>query len=104
MDCISCQKCKLHGKLQLLGLGTALKILLVPEQLIATSLPREELVALFNTLGKFSQAISWVSDLSQQSWSDRAQGEGVAPGAADEGAEPSKPPPSRPQGCVSNFF
>jgi ERO1-like protein alpha len=26
MDCISCQKCKLHGKLQLLGLGTALKV------------------------------------------------------------------------------
>lgn len=40
MDCISCQKCKLHGKLQLLGLGTALKILLLPEQLISTSLSR----------------------------------------------------------------
>ena len=26
MDCISCQKCKLHGKLQLLGIGTALKV------------------------------------------------------------------------------
>ena len=34
MDCISCQKCKLHGKLQLLGLGTALKVLLLPEDLL----------------------------------------------------------------------
>jgi ERO1-like protein alpha len=67
MDCISCQKCKLHGKLQLLGIGTALKILLVPEQLIATSLAREELVALFNTIGKFSRSIAAVSELSQVS-------------------------------------
>jgi hypothetical protein len=29
LDCVSCEKCKLHGKLSLLGLGTALKILLV---------------------------------------------------------------------------
>jgi len=36
MDCISCQKCKLHGKLQLLGIGTALKILLVPLPLALT--------------------------------------------------------------------
>jgi len=40
MDCISCQKCKLHGKIQLLGIGAALKILLLPEQLIAASLER----------------------------------------------------------------
>jgi ERO1-like protein alpha len=43
--------------MQLLGIGTALKILLVPEQLIAASLERSELVALFNTLTKFSSAI-----------------------------------------------
>uniref|UniRef100_A0A7S4L0X3 Cytochrome b5 heme-binding domain-containing protein n=1 Tax=Guillardia theta TaxID=55529 RepID=A0A7S4L0X3_GUITH len=64
MDCISCQKCKLHGKLQLLGLGTALKILLIPEQLISTSLSRPELVALFNTLHKFSHAIIAVPRLT----------------------------------------
>ena len=40
MDCISCQKCRLHGKIQLLGIGTALKILLLPEHLISTSLSR----------------------------------------------------------------
>ena len=27
MDCVGCEKCRLWGKLQVLGLGTALKIL-----------------------------------------------------------------------------
>jgi flavocytochrome c len=54
-DCISCQQCKLHGKLQLLGVGTALKLLLSPLDMISVS--RQESVALFNTLAKFSQAI-----------------------------------------------
>ena len=64
MDCISCQKCKLHGKLELLGIGTALKILLLPEQLISSSLTRNDLVALFNTVAKFSHAIKVVPELS----------------------------------------
>lgn len=68
MDCISCQKCKLHGKLQLLGLGTALKILLLPEQMIATSLSRSEIVAIFNTLYKFSGTIKTIPYLSQLYW------------------------------------
>ncbi|KAJ1619470.1 endoplasmic reticulum Oxidoreductin 1-domain-containing protein [Pavlovales sp. CCMP2436] len=64
VDCIPCQKCKLHGKLQLLGLGTALKWLLLPADLIHSTTSREELVALVNTLGKFSRAISWSRQLS----------------------------------------
>jgi len=63
MDCISCQKCKLHGKLQLLGLGTALKVLLLPEDLLESSLNRQEVVALINTIAKFSHAIRKVPDL-----------------------------------------
>ena len=56
IDCIGCEKCKLHGKLHILGLGTALKILFAPdvEQL---NLKRNEIIALINTLGKFSHAI-----------------------------------------------
>lgn len=57
MDCISCQKCKLHGKLQLLGLGTALKVLLLPEEMLESSLNKQEVVALINTIAKFSHAI-----------------------------------------------
>ena len=63
MDCISCQKCKLHGKLQLLGLGTALKVLLLPEDLLDSSLNKQEVVALINTIAKFSHAIRKVPDL-----------------------------------------
>eukprot|EP00631_Chrysoreinhardia_giraudii_P000384 CAMPEP_0197420232 /NCGR_PEP_ID=MMETSP1170-20131217/5710_1 /TAXON_ID=54406 /ORGANISM="Sarcinochrysis sp, Strain CCMP770" /LENGTH=67 /DNA_ID=CAMNT_0042947383 /DNA_START=1 /DNA_END=201 /DNA_ORIENTATION=+ len=29
MDCVTCERCKVWGKLQILGLGTALKILLM---------------------------------------------------------------------------
>ena len=28
LDCVSCEKCKLWGKLQILGIGTALKVLM----------------------------------------------------------------------------
>eukprot|EP00038_Savillea_parva_P021364 m.34421 g.34421 ORF g.34421 m.34421 type:complete len:1215 (+) comp5137_c0_seq2:283-3927(+) len=70
MDCVSCQKCKLHGKLALLGVGTALKILLVPERLIPSTLNREEVVALINTAGKFSQAIEGIKDLQRLNWEE----------------------------------
>ena len=63
IDCVSCQKCKLHGKLALLGVGTALKILLLPDRLIASTIQREEVVALLNTVGKFSQAIDGIKNL-----------------------------------------
>ena len=63
MDCISCQKCKLHGKLQVLGLGTALKVLLLPEHMHANALKRSEVVALVNTVAKFSHAILKVPEL-----------------------------------------
>uniref|UniRef100_A0A7S2W7A0 fumarate reductase (NADH) n=1 Tax=Mucochytrium quahogii TaxID=96639 RepID=A0A7S2W7A0_9STRA len=55
--CVKCQKCRLHGKLQLLGIGTALKILLLPPELLRDNIAREEVVALFNTIGKLSEAI-----------------------------------------------
>ncbi|KAG8467464.1 hypothetical protein KFE25_000780 [Diacronema lutheri] len=72
VDCIPCQKCKLHGKLQLLGLGTALKWLLLPPDLIASTTSREELVALINTLSKFSRAIAWSRQLAARAHTERA--------------------------------
>ncbi|XP_038056793.1 ERO1-like protein beta [Patiria miniata] len=55
MDCVGCDKCKLWGKLQIQGLGTALKILFSsPESL---SLRRQEIVALFNGFGRLSSSI-----------------------------------------------
>lgn len=60
MDCVGCDKCKLWGKLQIHGLGTALKILFsgkFDEQNLRNSKPnlhlkRNEIIALFNSLGR----------------------------------------------------
>jgi hypothetical protein len=37
MDCVTCDKCRVWGKLQVLGIGTAIKILLHPADQIVTS-------------------------------------------------------------------
>jgi len=63
VNCVKCQKCRLHGKMQLAGVGAALKLLLVPEVTTET-LTREELVAMFNTVQKLSKAISLVDSLN----------------------------------------
>eukprot|EP00536_Pseudo-nitzschia_multiseries_P013539 jgi/Psemu1/211981/e_gw1.585.28.1 len=54
LDCVQCQQCKLHGKLTMLGYGTALKILFVksPKNLV---LERNEVVALVNTAARLSE-------------------------------------------------
>ena len=82
MDCVSCDKCKLWGKLQITGLGTALKILFNepeksldkmadnlqrltpppdPNSLDYVSedfrLSRGEIVALLNAFGRISTSI-----------------------------------------------
>ena len=54
MDCVGCEKCRLHGKLQLLGLGTALKVLFNDGPF---ELQRNEVVGLMGTLAKFSSAL-----------------------------------------------
>lgn len=64
MDCVGCDKCKLWGKLQIQGLGTALKILFSGkfdkwEPTVQHSfnrkqffLERSEIVALVNAFGR----------------------------------------------------
>ncbi|KAL0969856.1 hypothetical protein UPYG_G00233280 [Umbra pygmaea] len=67
MDCVGCFKCRLWGKLQTQGLGTALKILF-SERLIEAlprsintnptfQLSRQELVSLLNAFGRISTSI-----------------------------------------------
>lgn len=59
MDCVGCDKCRLWGKIQTNGYGTALKVLFefdndsneIPQ------LKRTELVALFNTYGRLSHSM-----------------------------------------------
>jgi flavocytochrome c len=92
-DCVTCQQCRLHGKLQLLGVGTALKLLLLPQELI--SVTRQEAVALFNTLAKFSDAIVSARELEQQA-RDLMDREAVAAAAAAAATAPATTPATAP--------
>ena len=62
LDCVQCQQCKLHGKLVMLGYGAALKILL--NQNSVPELEHNEIIALINTVIKFSEAIKDVRELT----------------------------------------
>uniref|UniRef100_A0A8C6KTX2 ERO1-like protein alpha n=1 Tax=Nothobranchius furzeri TaxID=105023 RepID=A0A8C6KTX2_NOTFU len=67
MDCVGCFKCRLWGKLQTQGLGTALKILFSERQIEALpkssenrpsfQLNRQEIVSLLNAFGRISTSI-----------------------------------------------
>ncbi|XP_060923792.1 ERO1-like protein alpha [Limanda limanda] len=68
MDCVGCFKCRLWGKLQTQGLGTALKILFSERQIEALpaaasqrrpsfQLSRQEVVSLLNAFGRISTSI-----------------------------------------------
>ncbi|KAG8123554.1 hypothetical protein E2320_018919 [Naja naja] len=66
MDCVGCDKCRLWGKLQTQGLGTALKILFSEKEIKNLSenspskgfqLTRQEIVALLNAFGRLSTSI-----------------------------------------------
>ncbi|XP_038124765.1 ERO1-like protein alpha [Cyprinodon tularosa] len=67
MDCVGCFKCRLWGKLQTQGLGTALKILFSERQIEALphsrgqrpsfQLSRQEVISLLNAFGRISTSI-----------------------------------------------
>ena len=74
MDCVGCEKCRLWGKVQVTGLGTALKILfsykskdfeyinlilddLQPTRSANYKLTRPELVSLINTFNRVAESV-----------------------------------------------
>ncbi|KAL5577293.1 hypothetical protein UlMin_018992 [Ulmus minor] len=67
MDCVGCEKCRLWGKLQVLGLGTALKILFTvngQENLGQTlELQRNEVIALLNLLNRLSESVTFIHEV-----------------------------------------
>jgi hypothetical protein len=68
MDCIGCDKCRLWGKLQVNGYGTALKILFDYDENKNGENPplrRTELVALINTFGRISHSLAAVRSFRQ---------------------------------------
>ncbi|CAD5206366.1 unnamed protein product [Bursaphelenchus okinawaensis] len=74
MDCVGCDKCRLWGKLQTHGMGTALKILfsdlphsetrsvLSGRATVPFKLSRNEVVALIQSFGRYSSAIFEVDE------------------------------------------
>lgn len=65
MQCVGCDRCKLWGTLQTLGVGTALRIILDAED-EPVSLFRQEAVALVHTLERFSSALVFAADFAAE--------------------------------------
>lgn len=77
MDCVGCDKCKLWGKLQIQGLGTALKILfsglfdhytdasIIPATAKDFQLQRTEIVSLVNAIGRLSTSVYELDEFRQ---------------------------------------
>lgn len=61
MNCVQCNKCRLHGKISFLGLTTALQILVgrAGEGADPNRIHRVELSALMTTLQKFSRVVDY---------------------------------------------
>jgi hypothetical protein len=69
MDCVGCDKCRLWGKLQTNGYGTALKVLFEFDEKNPKDNPpirRTELVALLNTLDRVSHSLQSIGEFKSQ--------------------------------------
>lgn len=64
MNCVGCERCRLWGKIQVTGIGTALKILFSNSK--DYELRREELVSFFNTLGRVSESIVAIENMEHR--------------------------------------
>ncbi|KAF1997486.1 endoplasmic oxidoreductin [Amniculicola lignicola CBS 123094] len=65
MDCVGCDKCRLWGKLQTNGYGTALKVLFEFDENDSSKDPplrRTELVALLNTMDRLSHSLQAIKE------------------------------------------
>jgi len=68
MNCVQCNKCRLHGKISALGLSTALQLLVgrTGEGGDVTRVHRVELAALMTTLAKCTSAIQLCNEMQTQ--------------------------------------
>ena len=67
MDCVSCESCKVHSKLQMVGLATALRLLVVEPEELPALLPlvlRNEWIAFFHTILKFAESVAYAKDFA----------------------------------------
>jgi len=83
MDCVGCDKCRLWGKVQTTGVATALKILFEMDEKAldpvsnANLLSRQEVVALMNTLHRFTESLH-ATELFRELWRDTSADESEA--------------------------
>lgn len=113
MNCVGCEKCKVWGKLNTLGLGTALKVMIAADvnerEDIMRKLQRNELVAFVNTIASFSDAVQYVAQFSilegidetgepdgSIKWDGVAGEEGGGREATNDQVQEPPPPPPRP--------
>lgn len=77
MDCVGCEKCRLWGKLQVLGLGTAIKVVLgQAEDKDADgkfSFQRNEIIALLNTAHQLAKSVKAVDDFQKLEFDEIVQ-------------------------------
>lgn len=60
LDCVTCEKCRLHGKLQFTGMTAVMKILFAKGN--EARLTRNEMVGLINLLTKLSNSVKWYQE------------------------------------------
>ncbi|GAA6058952.1 hypothetical protein JCM10212_002904 [Sporobolomyces blumeae] len=127
MDCVGCDKCRLWGKMQITGLGTALKLLFSdePNPSRASSaggtdlerrdrvvLSRSEVVAFVNTLHRLSESLAAVEKF-RDLWAKRGEAgsddgriqevEVEDPARGQPGTSPIEEPPAPlPRGSTSS--
>lgn len=57
IDCVTCEKCKLHGKLQFNGMAAAMKVMFPHKQ--QDAITRNEFVGFINLMRKLSNSVHW---------------------------------------------
>ncbi|RSH93337.1 hypothetical protein EHS25_007691 [Saitozyma podzolica] len=117
MDCVGCDKCRLWGKLQVSGLGTALKILFeldekaLDPKINPDLLQRSEVVALFNTLHRHSESLAAVDQFRKMYAETQAAESSAAAHRAETTSRPRRrkartltPPPERHLGVIGSVI
>ncbi|MCJ1478780.1 endoplasmic oxidoreductin-1 [Lambiella insularis] len=84
MDCVGCDKCRLWGKLQTVGYGTALKVLFEFEEGGEVPLKRTELVALVNTLARIGSSMKSLEYFRSLSASSNTKEDLFGPGLTSQ--------------------
>ncbi|KAG0272386.1 hypothetical protein BGZ95_011871 [Linnemannia exigua] len=101
MDCVGCEKCRLWGKIQTTGLGTALKLLFSYDDASLKGhradgiLSRSEIVTLLNTFNRFSESISAIERFGVM-YQQRLRDEEAKNIEANGGATTGQTKPSSP--------